>query len=115
MRRALKQHLDRGKNRPVVVNDENARHGFPLRISFVQLKVTHFPISAKVEAGTGWRQPTPRRRNFQRNLLSQAGIFVGLCPAAAKLPLNAKRPGGPGRKKQAIAERDYEPFGLISV
>jgi hypothetical protein len=31
MRRAFKQHLDRGKDRAVVIDDENARHEFPLK------------------------------------------------------------------------------------
>jgi hypothetical protein len=29
MRRALEQDLDGAQDRPIVVNDENARHGFP--------------------------------------------------------------------------------------
>ena len=29
LRRTFQQDLDRGKDRPIVIDDENARHGFP--------------------------------------------------------------------------------------
>jgi hypothetical protein len=111
MRRAFEQHLDCGKNRPVVVNDENARHGVPLRISFVQLKVTYFPISAKVEAGQARDNLRPHGA-ISNAIRFPESAFCGIGKICGRMQ-NA--PADRGVKMQPIVEGNYEPFGLISV
>lgn len=43
---AFEQHLDSGKDRSIIVNDENVRHG-SLAVSFVQPKVTYSSTGLK--------------------------------------------------------------------
>jgi hypothetical protein len=50
MGRALKRNLDGGKNRPVVVDDENARHSVSLtNFAALNPKLHRFLIQAKTD------------------------------------------------------------------
>jgi hypothetical protein len=98
MRGALKQHLDRGKDRSIIIDDENARHGLSLTIPSAQPKGYILSNRGKRQNTYGLTIPYASYFQLPTFIRLQARYLLGILWRVLKSLVETKNaPASPGR------------------